>query len=458
MMAKRRVVLLAVLALVVAGIAALLFWTSRPPQFASLVMGTLGRSLGLEITAGGASEYHLRGTPVLVVRDVVVREPGAATPLLRADRIHVSVPWSTVRSRGQSLSIRRIELDSPRLDLPALQHWLATRPPGEERIPTLTDGLQVNNGTLTSTDWSIDGIDATLPSVHPNQATRARLRGRYVDAPLTVPFDLEIGLSRPARQAELTARGDLTLDHGDWSLPASINVSGPLDLGKDAIRLTPARIGIAAQYVGGEQRIPFALGLHGPLLFDMSTWTLSPASVVLRDRALARGGKRAPSIVPTLRSRGRLAIGKDLSLQLDGTIAQWPAGWPTLPPPIGQSTSPLPFRLAYEGAADLSATTSLALRRDATLFDGRFRVPAVLEWTRATANGSPLPPLEGTLSTPRVEIAGAQLEGVQVEFENDEAAASGTSQSPTPRSASSVISPQLRARSAAGSAVPGAPQ
>jgi hypothetical protein len=80
MMAKRRVVLLAVLALVVAGIAALLFWTSRPPQFASLVMATLGRSLGLEITAGGASEYHLRGTPVLVVRDVVVREPGAGHP------------------------------------------------------------------------------------------------------------------------------------------------------------------------------------------------------------------------------------------------------------------------------------------------------------------------------------------------------------------------------------------
>ena len=74
MMAKRRLILIAVLALVVAGIAALLFWTSRPPQFASLVTGTLGRSLGLEITVGGASQYRLRGAPVLVVRDVVVRE------------------------------------------------------------------------------------------------------------------------------------------------------------------------------------------------------------------------------------------------------------------------------------------------------------------------------------------------------------------------------------------------
>lgn len=418
-MARRRLALLAVLAMLAAGIAALLYWTSRPPRFASLVTGTLGRSLGLEITAGGASEYRLRGTPLLVVRDVVVREPGAATPLLRADRIQVSVPWSTVRSRGRTLAIRRIELDSPRLDLPALQHWLATRPPSEERIPTLTDGLQVNNGTITSSGWSIEGIDATLPSVHPDRRAHARLRGRYVDAPLTIPFDLDVALSRPARQADLRARGELTLDHGDWSMPSSVYVSGPLDLGRDAIRLTPAHIGIATQYVDGEQRIPFLLGLHGPLLFDESTWTLAPASLVLRERPMAQVASQAPSIVPDLRARGRLAIGKGLSLRLGGMIAEWPAGWPTLPPPLGQSPSPLPFGLAYDGAADLSDTLGLALRRDATRFNGRLRVPAVLEWSRTAATGSPLPPLEGTLGTPRLEISGARLDGVEVSFEDE---------------------------------------
>ncbi|KGM56000.1 hypothetical protein N800_10265 [Lysobacter daejeonensis GH1-9] len=426
MMTRRRLILLAGLALVMAGFAALLYWTSRPPQFASLVTGTLGRSLGLEITIGGASEYRLRDTPLLVVRDVVVREPGAATPLLRADRIHVSVPWSTVRSRGQTLAIRRIELDNPRLDVPALQHWLATRPPSEERIPTLTDGLQVNNGTITNIGWFIDGIDASLPSVHPGRPTQARLRGRYVDAPLTIPFDLDVALSRPARQADLRARGDLTLDHGDWSMPSSITVSGPLDLGRDAIRLTPARIGIATQYVSGEHRIPFVLGLHGPLLFDEATWTLAPASAVLRERTGPPSSKPMPSIVPDMHAHGRLAIGKGLSLQLGGMIAQWPAGWPALPPPIGQSTSPLPFGLAYDGAVDLSDTTALALRRDATRFNGRLRVPVVLEWSRAAAAGGPLPPLTGTLSTPRVDIAGAQLEGVEVQFEDDDVDARDT--------------------------------
>src|SRR3546814_13689864 len=78
---------------------------------------------------------------------MVAREPGAATPLLRARRVYVSVPWSTVRSRGAQLDITRIEFDAPVLDLPALQHWLAARPPGETRMPTLSDGLQVVDGS-----------------------------------------------------------------------------------------------------------------------------------------------------------------------------------------------------------------------------------------------------------------------------------------------------------------------
>src|SRR3546814_11600496 len=108
----------------------------QPQRVTGFVLNALGDALGLEITATGSSEYRLRGTPVLVVHDVVAREPGAATPLLRARRVYVSVPWSTARSRGAQLDINRIELDAPVLTLPDLQHWLAARPPGETRMPT----------------------------------------------------------------------------------------------------------------------------------------------------------------------------------------------------------------------------------------------------------------------------------------------------------------------------------
>src|SRR3546814_20386177 len=67
---------------------------------------------------------------------MVAREPGAATPLLRARRVYVSVPWSTVRSRGAQLAITRIELDAPVIALPPPQHSLPARPPGASPLPT----------------------------------------------------------------------------------------------------------------------------------------------------------------------------------------------------------------------------------------------------------------------------------------------------------------------------------
>jgi hypothetical protein len=61
---------------------------------------------------------------------------------------------------------------------------------------------------------------------------------------------------------------------------------------------------------------------------------------------------------------------------------------------------------------------ALALQRDETRFDGRFRIADVVAWANAKARGSLLPPLSGTLRTPRVEIAGATLEGVEVELDD----------------------------------------
>ena len=84
------------------------------------------------------------------------------------------------------------------------------------------------------------------------------------------------------------------------------------------------------------------------------------------------------------------------------------------------SNSPLPFVLDYSGAANLSGDTALQLRRDATRFDGRFRLPDVLAWIEAAADGSPLPPIDGRLTTPVLEITGATLHGVEITFDDAE--------------------------------------
>ena len=397
-----------VLALLLLGL--LLRIALQPEQATRLVLDRAGKSLGLEITAS-SGEYRLRGTPQLVLHDVVARERDA-TPLLQARRIYLSLPWSTIRARGSDLTVQRIELDAPRFDLPAYQHWIATRPPSARRIPTLTEGLRIRDGRIDNDDWDIDGIDADLPSLHPDRPAQAHLQARYLDPPLTIPADLDVALSRPTALATgastgFSTRGHMAIERGDWRLPATIALSGPLTLGKDDLRITPAHLGMAARYESGKTALPFALGLHGPLRFDEATWVLAPVGVALRGQGP----------IPVFNARGALALGRRLVLQLDGRIAQWPASWPTLPAPIGQSTSGLPFVLHYIGRADLSQIATLHLERDATVFDGRFRLPDVTTWIAADKL-SPLPPLDGHVTTPRLRISGARLEGVEVTIDD----------------------------------------
>ncbi|RZA18937.1 MAG: hypothetical protein EOP93_10125 [Lysobacteraceae bacterium] len=215
-------------------------------------------------------------------------------------------------------------------------------------------------------------------------------------------------MTDPANGAGVAAIGGITIEGADWSLPARVHLSGPLRLGDDAVRMAPARIGLSARYVSAKSDMPFVLGAYGPLLFDEAVWSLDPVSLVLRGEGS----------IPDAQARGALALGRRLVLRLDGSIAAWPQAWPALPPPLSASNSALPFALDYAGRVDFSDIASLQVRRDQTALDARFQLPAVLAWTDAGGNGSPLPPLQGSLRTPRVEVAGATLEGVEIETDD----------------------------------------
>lgn len=407
---RKRLRRLGIFVLVLIALGLFLRWMLQPEQLVPLVLGRAGKALNLEITAAGQGEVRLRGSPQLVIRDVVAREAGARTPVFRAERVLLSLPWSTVRSGGKDPTVTRVELDAPVLDVTALQAWLAKRPPSEEtRIPTLTDGLRVRGGRIDNDDWRIETIEVDLPDLHPERAVDAGIRGRYVDAPLAIPFDLAVALSRPANDAGLAVAGRIAIERGDWRMPAYVLLSGPLHLGDDQLSLAQAKLGVSARYESGETRLPFTLGLYGPLRFDEATWVLAPVGVALR-------GEGA---LPSFDARGALALGRRLVVELDGALPQWPESWPALPPPVSASRSPLPFALRYTGKPDLSEIAGLRLHRDATEFDARFRLYDVLDWT-ARGDGPPLPPLDGRLRSPRLEISGATLEGVEVDFDDPE--------------------------------------
>lgn len=408
---RRLLRLAAILAALLLGFVLLAGWLLQPQRAGRYLLHLTGDALGLEIGAGGI-DYRLRGTPQLVLEDVAAKRPGDNAALLRAKRVFVSLPWRTLRTRGDELTVQRIELDAPVLDVPALQRWLATRPAGKEtRIPVLTDGLRVRDGRIDNDDWRIDGIAIDLPALHPQRLLRMRVRGRYLDPPISMPADLAIAVASPQRLLDgkpsgVAGVGALTVADAGWHVPAQVFLAGPLRLGKDSALMKPAKLGIAARYVSGATVAPFRLGLHAPMAFNSATWRFVPVTVVLDGDGL----------VPDARARGSLSAGRSLRLHLDGALAVWPDAWPALPPPLSASTSPLPFALDYRGALAFSNPALLSLRRDATALDARFRLPEVLAWLDAGGQGSPLPPLVGTLSTPRVELDGATLEGVEVEL------------------------------------------
>ncbi|GHA76000.1 hypothetical protein [Cognatilysobacter bugurensis] len=407
-MTRRSRWLLALLAALLA-LGAVLHWASRPQRVTSTVLDGVGAALGLELTASGIGEYRLRGEPRLVVRDLVARQPGAPHALFRAGRLDIALPWSTLRAGGDVLAATRLEVDDATLDLPALRRWQATRPPAAApRIPTLTNGLQVRRSAVVDDGWRIDGLSLDTPHVEPRRPVDADLSGTLHIADMRAPFDLSLAMSRPTGDAQATLRGTLEATAPNWRLPATVHAQGQLRLGAEPARLDDLRFGAVARLIDDTRTVPFTAGLAGRLHVDKGL-RLERAGLALRGEG----------VVPTLDAGGSFAWNRQLAVELDGMLAQWPAAWPALPAPLGRPRTAVPFALAYAGPLDLSGIAQLEARHEGASVDTAFSLPEILAWNDTRAAGSPLPPLSGRMSADRIEIAGATLEGVEVVIEED---------------------------------------
>ena len=353
------------------------WWVNRqlePNRLTALVLERLGPTRGLELTIKGTPEYALRPEPRLVLPNLTARQPGAAMPLLTATRAEVSLPWSTITGDG-SLVITRVELEHPALDLEALAAWQATRPDGPFELPTLTKGLQVTDGRIVGEGWLVEALDLGLPELLPGEPANIAAAGRFQQPDTRVDFDATLALAEAGLATGLTLRAEGSLKTADLDAPYLIELDGRLDAENDPVALSIVSLKLDSD-----------------------------------------------GVVPDLSAKGSLAFGDRLTLDLAGELANWPADWPALPAPLSESTSPMAYTLAYDGPSDLGADSRLTLKRDDTTAESTLALPELLAWLDRDDAGL-LPPLQATLATPSVVVAGVTLEGVRVSIEEDEAAA-----------------------------------
>lgn len=363
---------LPVLAVALALIVVAAWWIDRqlePRRLTTLVLAQAGKSLGLQLGFSGEPEYALKPEPRLLIPGLTVRGPDGKL-FLSADRAEISLPWSTIK--GDAPVITRIELERPRLDLAGLQRWLATRPEKPFELPTLSKGIVVVDGTVIGDGYRLESLHASLPRLKTGEPAELAARGRFERADTQVDFDATVALPTPGLRSA-------------YSLDAN-----------GALQRKP-------------QPLKFALTSKGR--YDI----VDAASTVVVDSMAVKGD----SPIPGFSAQGKLVLAKRLGFDINAMLTQWPKEWPALPEPLASEKGGLPVSMSYLGAKDLSGPVSLRVERGETLLDARLRVAEVLAWVDAPV-GSPLPPLVGTLKTPRLVFGGVEMEGVEVEVRADE--------------------------------------
>jgi len=390
----------------------LAYWSIPAERVVDILLARLGPSLQLEFRRTGAVSWRLRGEPLLEIHGLDIGDANTRAQLMHANRALLALPWSTLRGAGEPLQLTRIELDSPRLNLPALARWLDARPPDnrETALPSITHGVRIVDGRVDGADWSLQHIALELPQLAATGRVRAAVSAHYAHAGNNIDGTFAVAMTRPAPGAGAAIVGTLNLQHDGIEIPLELKLSGVLHPSAAALRITALQLALNGTLVRAapEPALAFALELAGASEISATRLALAPINLNLSGTAP----------LPALHASGEAVLLEEM-LQLDfsGTLPHWPARWPALPAPL-QPARPFQFNLNYSGAADLGAALNLHLQQTPTRLDTRLRLPALLAWLDAAAD-SPLPPLQGQMSMPLLELSGARLRGIELEMDTD---------------------------------------
>jgi uncharacterized protein involved in outer membrane biogenesis len=121
----------------------------QPDRFTRMLQ-TQARSAGLELNLASPASPTLFPRPALDLDGITLNAEGANAPILLAARGRLALPWRTLL--GGPTVISQLQIDSPRVDLDALQEWLTALPAQPEgtppNIPRIDTGISINRGSV----------------------------------------------------------------------------------------------------------------------------------------------------------------------------------------------------------------------------------------------------------------------------------------------------------------------
>ena len=163
-----------------------LYLLLQPDRFTAMLKQQADQA-GLQLTLSSPASPTLFPRPALQLEGITLTASHAgpnALPILLAANGRLVLPWRTLL--GRQVVISRMQINSPRVDLGALQAWLMDLPPESatvpEEIPRIATGVRIRNGSVVqdNSEWLSD-VSLDTGRLAPGQAFWVNLSAKETD-------------------------------------------------------------------------------------------------------------------------------------------------------------------------------------------------------------------------------------------------------------------------------------
>lgn len=163
-----------------------LYLLLQPDRFTAMLKEQANQA-GLRLTLSSPASPTLFPRPALQLEGItlVASDAGpSAMPILLAANGRLVLPWRTLL--GRQVVISRMQINSPRVDLDALQAWLMNLPPQlatvPEEIPRIATGVRIRNGSVVqnNSEW-LSNVSLDTGRLAPGQAFWVNLSAKETD-------------------------------------------------------------------------------------------------------------------------------------------------------------------------------------------------------------------------------------------------------------------------------------